>query len=187
MNIKEVFTKRQNGEITFKGLMEKTIEKLEQDKELHAFLYLKDPSELIREAEEADKAWENGVRRPLQGIPVAVKDNICVSGMPCTCASKVLQDFVAPYDATVVKKLKKSGAIIVGKTNLDEFAMGSSSENSAFGPTKNPLDLSRSPGGSSGGSAAAVAADMCMVALGLQWQGLIWNRSLQVKAQGLSA
>ena len=173
MNIREVFSKREANEITFRSLMEETIEKLEQDKELHAFLYLKDPSDLLKEAQEADKAWENGVRKPLQGIPVAVKDNICVEGMPCTCASKVLQDFVAPYDATVVRKLKESGAIILGKTNLDEFAMGSSSENSAFGPTKNPLDISRSPGGSSGGSAAAVAADMCVVALGSDTGGSV--------------
>jgi len=103
---------------------------------------------------------------------VAVKDNICVSGMPCTCASKVLQDFVAPYDATVVKKLKESGAIIVGKTNLDEFAMAAQAKTQLLDLPK-PLDLSRSPGGSSGGSAAAVAADMCMVALGSDTGGSV--------------
>lgn len=127
----------------------------------------------ISDAEAADQAISQGDIRPLTGIPLAVKDLICTRGVRTTCASKMLGNFIPPYDATVMTKLNAAGAVMTGKVNMDEFAMGSSTENSAFKITHNPWDLNRVPGGSSGGSAAAVAADMCLGALGSDTGGSI--------------
>src|SRR6476619_2579694 len=117
------------------------------------------------------KGWRK--TRPLTGMPLAVKDNLCTEAVPTTCASRMLQHFVPPYDATVIAKLRDQDYILLGKTNLDEFAMGSSTEHSAFGPSRNPWNLHCVPGGSSGGSAAAVAADECVAALGSDTGGSI--------------
>ena len=140
---------------------------------LHAFLTVTE-DEALKQAEDADKRIASGEKiTPLTGIPVAIKDNMCTRGVRTTCASKILENFIPPYDAKVVDNLKKAGAVIIGKTNMDEFAMGSSTENSGFQVTKNPWNTERIPGGSSGGSAAAVAARECLIALGSDTGGSI--------------
>lgn len=144
-----------------------------KDKEVSAFLTICHDL-AISQAKKIDEMILTGREIPLlAGIPCAIKDNILVEDIKSTAGSKILENYIAPYDATCIKKLKSHGAIILGKTNLDEFAMGSSTENSAFFPTKNPLDLGRVPGGSSGGSAAAVAANFCIFALGSDTGGSI--------------
>jgi len=145
----------------------------EKNEEIFAFLSINEET-AIKQAKEVDDIINKGNDLPLlAGIPCAVKDNIMVEGLKCTAASKILENYIAPYQATVIKKLRKEKAVILGKTNLDEFAMGASGENSAFGPTKNPCDSSRVTGGSSSGSAAAVAADMAVFALGSDTAGSI--------------
>jgi len=140
--------------------------------EIHALVTTTDELAL-KQAQKADELIAAGDTNPLTGIPVLIKDNICTKGIPTTCSSKMLENFVPPYDATVVERLNNCGAVILGKTNMDEFAMGSSTENSALFTTHNPWDLSRVPGGSSGGSAAAVAAGETIYALGSDTGGSI--------------
>ncbi len=160
------------GEVTAEELAEESLEKIEKKGDLNAFLDIYgDKARLM--AKEADERLKKGDRAPLLGIPLAIKDNILVKDEKATSASKMLENYKASYDAEVIKKLRAQGAVFVGKTNLDEFAMGTSTENSAFGPTKNPHNTERVPGGSSGGSAVAVAADMCLGALGSDTGGSI--------------
>ncbi|MEM7626362.1 MAG: Asp-tRNA(Asn)/Glu-tRNA(Gln) amidotransferase subunit GatA [Planctomycetota bacterium] len=163
------------GELTCIAIMESVLDRIaERDGEVGAFLGVRDRAELLAEAQAVDDRRAGGEDiGPLAGLPIAVKDNICTLGEITSCGSKMLETFRPPYDATVVEKLRAADGIVIGKTNMDEFAMGSSTENSALGSTKNPRDPERVPGGSSGGSAAAVAADMTILALGSDTGGSI--------------
>jgi len=143
------------------------------DKEISAFLTITEEL-AVEQAKRVDDLISKGAKLPiLAGVPIAVKDNILVKGVRATCASKILENYTALYDATCIRKIKDLGAVILGKTNLDEFAMGASTEYSGFFPTKNPYDKERVPGGSSGGSAAAVAGDLCLASLGSDTGGSI--------------
>ncbi|MCA9389768.1 MAG: Asp-tRNA(Asn)/Glu-tRNA(Gln) amidotransferase subunit GatA, partial [Candidatus Magasanikbacteria bacterium] len=143
----------------------------QKNKEVNAYLEIFEDFE--EQAKRADEMITKGEIKPLTGIPVALKDNILFEGHKSSASSKILENYKAVYDSTVVKDLKDQGAVIIGRTNMDEFAMGSSTETSAFGPTKNPVDTERVPGGSSGGSAAAVAMDGALMALGSDTGGSI--------------
>jgi aspartyl-tRNA(Asn)/glutamyl-tRNA(Gln) amidotransferase subunit A len=148
------------------------LQRITERQALNAFLHV-DTEGAVSAAATSDERYAAGLARPLEGLVMAVKDNINVNGMPLTCASRMLEGFRPLYDATVIERLRDAGAVIIGKTNLDEFAMGSSNETSAFGPVHHPLDETRVPGGSSGGSAVAVAAGMCHASLGSDTGGSI--------------
>ena len=173
LNIKQAQEKLQSGEISSVELTKACLDEIKKsDGEINALITVCE-KEALEEAKKADERIKNGEKGDLLGIPYIAKDNIMTQGIKTTAASKILENYTAPFDATIIKKLKKAGAVLLGKANLDEFAHGASTENSAFGPTHNPHDLKRVPGGSSGGSAAAVAADMCIFALGTDTGGSI--------------
>jgi aspartyl-tRNA(Asn)/glutamyl-tRNA(Gln) amidotransferase subunit A len=175
MNLKDAHRIRDtvnSGEATAKDWVEAALKRIDAvDSELGVFLTV-DPETVLKRADEVDHAVkENSL--PLAGVPIAIKDNICTRHLRTTCGSKILQFYIPPYNATAIDRLEKAGAVVVGKVNCDEFAMGSSTENSAFEVTRNPYDPERVPGGSSGGSAVAVAAAMTPLALGSETGGSV--------------
>jgi aspartyl-tRNA(Asn)/glutamyl-tRNA(Gln) amidotransferase subunit A len=176
LTISELTAKLAKKEASAKEALQACLDQVQKvDDQIHAFLSY-DSADALAQAEAADKALssgENHVQRPLLGVPIAIKDVLAVKNHPLNCASKILGKFTSVYDATAIEKLKAAGAIVFGRLNMDEFAMGSSTENSAFGVTRNPWDTTRIPGGSSGGSAAAVAADECIASLGTDTGGSI--------------
>jgi aspartyl-tRNA(Asn)/glutamyl-tRNA(Gln) amidotransferase subunit A len=174
LTIREASDLIREREVSSAELTKSVLSRIEKlDSRLNSYItVLRDQS--IKSAEEADKQLASGnYQSPLHGIPISIKDIFVMKGVRTTCGSKILENFVSPYDSTVTKKLKNAGAIILGKSNMDEFAMGSSTETSYFGPTMNPWDLERVPGGSSGGSASAVAASLCLASVGTDTGGSI--------------
>ncbi|HLE08162.1 MAG TPA: amidase, partial [Thermodesulfobacteriota bacterium] len=173
LTVSELSEKLKKKEVSSKELTSLYLRRMEEvDEKIHAYITVCRDS-AVKEAEAADKRIKEGDATPLTGVPIAIKDIFCTKDVRTTCASRILENFVPPYDATVVRKLKEAGAVILGKLNMDEFAMGSYTENSAFFPTLNPWDTKRVPGGSSGGSAAAVAAGECAASIGTDTGGSI--------------
>ena len=169
-----------SGEFSSRELTAHYLQRIEKaDDKLNSFISVT-AEQALKQAEVADHARAAGNAGPLAGIPLALKDIFCTQGVKTSCGSKMLDNFIAPYDATVVEKLNAAGTISLGKTNMDEFAMGSSNENSYYGPVKNPWDLTAVPGGSSGGSAAAVAAGLVPAAMGTDTGGSIVSPRLFV-------
>ncbi|MDK2992893.1 MAG: aspartyl-tRNA(Asn)/glutamyl-tRNA(Gln) amidotransferase subunit, partial [Clostridiales bacterium] len=170
----EAYDKLKKREVSAHELAQSVIERIENvEQNIGAYIHLNFDAAL-RQADEVDRHIAEGEELPLLGgVPIAIKDNMCTEGTATTCASRILANFVPPYDATVVRRLKERQAVILGKLNMDEFAMGSSTETSTFKKTKNPWDTDRVPGGSSGGSAAAVAADEAFFTLGSDTGGSI--------------
>ena len=174
LSAREMRKKLKLKEISSRDIVEAHLNRIgEMENKINAFITLTE-EEALKAADRVDEKIKNGEELgPLAGIPIGIKDNIMTNGIRTTCASKMLENFIPPYDATVVEKIKKADGIILGKSNMDEFAMGSSTETSYFGPTKNPMDLERVPGGSSGGSAAAVRAHEVALSLGSDTGGSI--------------
>jgi len=184
MTISDARKKLDSGEITSVELTQSYLDAIkEKDGDIHA--YLEVFSDALEQARLADEHIKVGDAQPLTGIPIAVKDNILIKGKTASAASKILENYTATYDATVIEKLREQGAVLIGRTNMDEFAMGSSTETSAYGVTRNPHDPERVPGGSSGGSAAAVAGGMALVALGSDTAGSIRQPSAYCGVVGL--
>lgn len=176
LTITDLCEKIDKKEASARETMEACLKRIEAvDGRIHAFIRC-DRDDALARADEADRMLRAGATRsekPLLGVPIAIKDVIAVKGHPLNCGSKILGSYVSPYDATAIERMKSAGAIVFGRANMDEFAMGSSTENSAFGASRNPWDTERTPGGSSGGSAAAVAADECLASLGSDTGGSV--------------
>src|SRR6185503_7935084 len=172
LTIEKAHEALRNKEFTCRELSEAYLQKIaERNGELNAYLEIYE--DVLLQAEAAQKKFEGGTATLLTGIPFAIKDNILIEGHIASASSKILENYKASYDATAIKDLKAAGAVFLGRTNMDEFAMGSSTQTSAYGVTRNPIDISRVPGGSSGGSAAALAGDLALAALGTETCGSV--------------